>query len=77
MAFEEWSDYLVKVGLFILVQVLVYLILASSSNVFSNTKMRSFSFQSTRSLSLRRMIASLRDLPAGVEPSPRSSDLKD
>ncbi|KAG1334220.1 hypothetical protein COCNU_03G003390, partial [Cocos nucifera] len=77
MAFEELSDYLVKVGLFILVQILVYLVLASSSNVFSNAKMRSFSFQSNRSPSLRRMNAWLYDLPAGIEPSPRPSDLKD
>lgn len=76
MAFDESNDHLVKASLFILVQAMVYLILAISSNVFSKTKMRSSSFQSIPSPSLRRMVAFLADLPAGGEPSPRPSNLK-
>ncbi|GFP93142.1 hypothetical protein PHJA_001458500 [Phtheirospermum japonicum] len=58
-----------KVGLFIIVQGLVYLILSKSSNVFSKTP-RSHSFKTVRSLSIRRWAAALGDIPAGGEPSP-------
>lgn len=66
------ENMLVKVGLFLLVQALVYLILSKSSNVFSKTK-RSYSFKTARSVSIRRMAAALADLPAGGEPSPTNS----
>ncbi|KAL0308835.1 UNVERIFIED_CONTAM: hypothetical protein Sradi_5825800 [Sesamum radiatum] len=62
---------LLKVGLFILVQGLVYLILSQSSNVFSKTP-RSHSFKTARTLSIRRWAAALADIPAGGESSPSS-----
>ncbi|XP_057512274.1 uncharacterized protein LOC130794393 [Actinidia eriantha] len=70
------GDMLFKVGLFILVQALVYLILSKSSNIFSKTQMRSTSFRSARSVSIRRMLAILSDIPAGGEQSPSSRDVK-
>uniref|UniRef100_A0ACD5Y1F7 Uncharacterized protein n=1 Tax=Avena sativa TaxID=4498 RepID=A0ACD5Y1F7_AVESA len=60
---------LLKVGLFVLVQALVYLILAQSPSVFSSTKTLS-KLRTSRSLSARRMVALLSDLPFGGEPSP-------
>ncbi|KAH1038072.1 hypothetical protein J1N35_039815 [Gossypium stocksii] len=64
-----------KVLMFLIVQALVYLILSKSSNVFSDDKtmMTSLSFKPPRSLSIRRLLASISDLPQGVEPSPSSS----
>ncbi|GFP93141.1 hypothetical protein PHJA_001458400 [Phtheirospermum japonicum] len=60
-----------KVGLFIIVQGLVYLILSQSSNVFSQTTLRSsHSFKTARTLSIRRWAAVLADIPAGGERSP-------
>lgn len=64
----EMQAALVKVGVFVLVQALVYLILSQSSTVFARTK--SLRLRPSRSLSARRMIALLSDLPAGGEPSP-------
>ncbi|KAJ3677079.1 hypothetical protein LUZ60_002803 [Juncus effusus] len=72
MDFEVTSDMLYKVGLFVLVQALVYFILTSSSDVFSNEK-RSLSFRRVRSVSMRRMEAFLSDMPPGGEPSPKPS----
>ncbi|XP_027108995.1 uncharacterized protein LOC113759433 [Coffea eugenioides] len=69
---ENLGDVLFKVGLFVLVQALVYLILSQSSNVFSNTQ-RSFSFKPARSISIRRMAAALADIPAGGESSPTAN----
>ncbi|KAI5647689.1 hypothetical protein M9H77_33694 [Catharanthus roseus] len=66
------GDMLFKVGLFVLVQGLVYLILSQSSNVFSKTT-RSFSFKTARSVSIRRMAAMLADIPAGGEMSPSAA----
>ncbi|KAI3709789.1 hypothetical protein L2E82_39555 [Cichorium intybus] len=68
------SDTLMKVGLFILVQALVYLILSSSSNIFSKTapSLRATSFRTVRSVSIRRIMAALSDFPAGGETSPSS-----
>ncbi|KAJ0988460.1 hypothetical protein J5N97_006816 [Dioscorea zingiberensis] len=73
MAFDGSSDDLMKVGVFILVQALVYLILSSSSDIFSITKLSStLSFKSTRSMSMRRALdVLLSDLPPNGEPSPR------
>lgn len=65
------ENMLMKVGLFVLVQGLVYLILSKSSNIFSKTQ-RSYSFKTVRSLSIRRIAAVLADLPVGGEPSPSS-----
>ena len=61
---------LIKVGVFVLVQALVYLILSQSSAVFSRTK--SLGLRPARSLSLsaRRMLELLSDLPIAGEPSP-------
>ncbi|XVE86120.1 hypothetical protein DITRI_Ditri18aG0010800 [Diplodiscus trichospermus] len=66
------EDSLTKVLMFLIVQALVYLILSKSSNIFSNNKMRSLSFKPARSLSIRRFLDSISDLPQGVEPSPPS-----
>ncbi|KAK4285560.1 hypothetical protein QN277_002245 [Acacia crassicarpa] len=67
------SDVLVKVGLFVLVQALVYLILSNSSNIFSkSTVSRSNTFRTARSVSIRRILAVLSDQP--VEPSPSPKD---
>ncbi|KAL1214336.1 hypothetical protein V5N11_031674 [Cardamine amara subsp. amara] len=65
---------LMKVGLFALIQALVYLILSKSSSVFSKSKMmqRAYSFRSARSISIRRILAALQDMPAGGEMSPSS-----
>ncbi|XP_062199148.1 uncharacterized protein LOC133901708 [Phragmites australis] len=65
---SELQAALIKVGVFVLVQALVYLILSQSSTVFSRTK--SLSLRPARSLSARRMLALLSDLPPGGEPSP-------
>ncbi|CAM0951608.1 unnamed protein product [Alopecurus aequalis] len=61
---------LLKVGLFVLVQALVYLILAQSSSVFSSAK--TLGLRPSPSLGARRMVALLSDLPLGGEPSPRA-----
>ncbi|KAK8546033.1 hypothetical protein V6N12_026837 [Hibiscus sabdariffa] len=69
-----WADSMMKVFVFVIVQALVYLILSNSSNIFStNTTMRSLSFRRAHSVSIRRMLAAVSDLPQGVEPSPTSS----
>ncbi|KAE8818649.1 hypothetical protein D1007_03796 [Hordeum vulgare] len=57
---------LLKVGLFVLVQALVYLILAQSSSVFSTTK--NLGLPTAHSLGARRMVALLADLPLDGEP---------
>ncbi|KAM1251350.1 hypothetical protein ACFX13_040314 [Malus domestica] len=67
---SSFADVLLKVGVFFLVQALVYLILSNSSNIFSKTTKRSHSFKPARSVSIRRMLAALSDLPAGGELSP-------
>ncbi|KAL1221194.1 hypothetical protein V5N11_010996 [Cardamine amara subsp. amara] len=65
---------LMKVALFALVQALVYLILLKSSRVFSksNSLKRAYSFRPMRSVSFRRILAALQDIPAGGEMSPSS-----
>ncbi|EOY19996.1 hypothetical protein QUC31_005870 [Theobroma cacao] len=70
------ADSLMKVLMFLIVQGLVYLILSKSSDIFSKNKMRSLSFKRARSLSIRRILASISDLPQGVEPSPPSRSLR-
>lgn len=62
---------LIKVALFALVQALVYLILSKSSRVFSksNSLTRAYSFRPMRSVSFRRILAALQDIPAGDEMS--------
>ncbi|KAI3717278.1 hypothetical protein L1987_68798 [Smallanthus sonchifolius] len=74
MAMEDIisGDTLLKIGLFVLVQVLVYLILSSSSNIFSKTapSLRANSFRRVQSVSIRQMMAALSDLPDGGETSP-------
>ncbi|KAL5208463.1 hypothetical protein ABZP36_032898 [Zizania latifolia] len=71
----ELHGALAKVAVFVLVQGLVYLILRSSSSVFSkDSKLRSMSFRPTRSMSVRRVLAPLSDVPVGAdEPSPSPS----
>ncbi|XP_074325555.1 uncharacterized protein LOC141663663 [Apium graveolens] len=66
----DLGDVLVKIALFVLVQALVYLILSNSSNLFSNSPRRSPSFRPARSVSIRRFLAALSDMPAGGELSP-------
>ncbi|KAG8072600.1 hypothetical protein GUJ93_ZPchr0006g43558 [Zizania palustris] len=71
----ELRDVLTKVAVFVLVQGLVYLILRNSSSVFSkDSKLRSMSFRPMRSMSVRRFLAPLSDVPVGTdEPSPSPS----
>jgi len=74
----ELRDALAKVAVFVLVQGLVYLILLSSSDVFSKDggRLRSLSFRPMRSMSVRRVLAPLSDVPVGTDeasPSPSSS----
>ncbi|ESQ51781.1 hypothetical protein EUTSA_v10017532mg [Eutrema salsugineum] len=66
---------LIKLVLFALIQGLVYLILSKSSKVFSksNSLKRAYSFRPARSLSIRRFLAALQDMPAGGEMSPSSN----
>ncbi|WCJ19027.1 hypothetical protein M5689_001338 [Euphorbia peplus] len=64
------AEMLLKIGMFILVQALVYLILSNSSDVFSKTIKRTTSFRPARSVSFRRFIDALGDFPAGGELSP-------
>ncbi|KAF8730233.1 hypothetical protein HU200_017211 [Digitaria exilis] len=73
----ELRDALVKVAVFVLVQGLVYLILRSSSSVFSKDGgLRSLSFRPMRSMSVRRVLAPLSDVPVGTdEPSTPSPSL--
>jgi hypothetical protein len=65
----ELPAALMKVGVFVLVQALVYIILVQSSTVFSRTKSLS-RLRPAPSLNARRMVALLTDLPPGGEPSP-------
>ncbi|KAF8041026.1 hypothetical protein BT93_B3063 [Corymbia citriodora subsp. variegata] len=65
------ADVLTKVAMFLVVQALVYLILSKSSDVFSKDKKpRSLSFKPARSISIRRILAAISDLPSGSELSP-------
>jgi hypothetical protein len=67
----ELCDALAKAAVFVIVQALVYLILRNSSNVFSkDSSLRSLSFRPMRSMSVRRILAPLSDVPVGTdEPS--------
>ena len=59
-------DVVLKGVVFVMVQALVYVILSSSSNLFSRNKnMRSLSFKPARSSSINRILASISDLPLG------------
>ncbi|KAG6479508.1 hypothetical protein ZIOFF_062974 [Zingiber officinale] len=59
-------DVLTKMALFSLVHTLVYLILSKFSTNFSDDKVtRSLSFRPTHSVSVRRWLALLSDMPAG------------
>lgn len=70
------EDILMKVALYVVVQVLIYVILCKSSNIFSNNKMiRSFIFKPSRSVNIRRILAVVSDLPVGDEASPLSRGL--
>lgn len=70
------AEILIKVAMFVLVQVLVYAILSNSSNIFSKDKTRSFSFKPARSLSIRGFLDAISDIPLGSsEPSPLSRAL--
>ncbi|KAJ7982137.1 Transcription termination factor like [Quillaja saponaria] len=73
---SSFCDMLMKVAMFILIQALVYLILSNSSNVFSKTIKRSHSFKRARSLSIRRILAVLSELPPEAEQSPCSASSK-
>ncbi|XP_021278956.1 uncharacterized protein LOC110412682 [Herrania umbratica] len=70
------DSLLTKVGMFVVVQALVYLILSKSSDIFAKNKVRSLSFKPARSVSIRRMLAAISDLPQGVEASPSSRGLR-
>uniref|UniRef100_A0A1J3H144 Uncharacterized protein n=1 Tax=Noccaea caerulescens TaxID=107243 RepID=A0A1J3H144_NOCCA len=71
----DLGTMLMKVVLFALVQGLVYLILSKSSKVFSksNSLKRAYSFRPARSVSIRRILTVLQDIPAGGEISPSSN----
>ncbi|EAZ00090.1 hypothetical protein OsI_22095 [Oryza sativa Indica Group] len=67
----ELAAALAKVAVFAVVQALVYLILRKSSGVFSPDRTaaagsRSLSFRPMRSMSVRRFLAALSDVPVGV-----------
>lgn len=65
------GEFFFKIAMFVLVQALVYFILSKSSNLFSkDEKLRSLSFKPARSVSIRRFLAALSDLPPGGELSP-------
>lgn len=65
------AETLMRVAMFFVVQALVYLILSKSSSIFSTkTTKRSHSFKPARSVSVRRILAALSDMPVGGEPSP-------
>ncbi|BFG33446.1 hypothetical protein CerSpe_197200 [Prunus speciosa] len=67
------DNSLMKVAMFVVVQALVYLILSSSSNLFSKNKLRSFnSFRPVRSASINRLLAAISDLPTGAADDPAS-----
>ncbi|KAK9692411.1 hypothetical protein RND81_09G262200 [Saponaria officinalis] len=56
-------------GVFLIIQALVYIILTNSSNVFSKDKqLKSLTFKRARSLSIRRILSLVSDQPS--EPSP-------
>ncbi|CAL5380679.1 hypothetical protein ACSBR1_017628 [Camellia fascicularis] len=75
MAIEiSLGDMLVKVVVFMVVQALVYIILSRSSNIFSKSEMGSPRFKRARSVSFRRLLAALADMPPGGEPSPSSKN---
>jgi hypothetical protein len=68
MLSPELRDVLAKVAVFLLVQGLVYIILRESSDVFSKDKtLRSLSFRPMRSMSVRRVLAPLSDVPVGTD----------
>ncbi|KAL5199787.1 hypothetical protein ABZP36_020990 [Zizania latifolia] len=70
----ELGGALAKVAVFALVQALVYLILRMSSGVFSpDMTARSLSFRPMRSMSVRRVLAVLSDVPVGVPEDGGSS----
>ncbi|WOL02619.1 hypothetical protein Cni_G11338 [Canna indica] len=67
------SDVMMKVVMFAVVQALVYLILTKSSKIFSRDETRrSLSFRPARSVSVRRLLALISDMPPGGELSPSS-----
>ncbi|KAI3881838.1 hypothetical protein MKX03_000101 [Papaver bracteatum] len=62
--------------MFSLFKLFVYLILSNSSNIFSESNMRSLSFKTVRSASIRRIMAVISDLPTNNgddQPSASSS----
>ncbi|KAF7030812.1 hypothetical protein CFC21_042268 [Triticum aestivum] len=68
----ELGDTLAKVAVFLLVQGLVFLILSNSSDVFSkDKKLRSLSFRSMRSMSVRRVLAPPPMCPSAPTNPPR------
>ncbi|CAA7401302.1 unnamed protein product [Spirodela intermedia] len=72
---EGIEGLLMKVGVFALIQVLVYLILSASSGIFSVEKSRNRlrnSFRAPRSASIRRIVGLLSGEPSEYEPSPAS-----
>ncbi|XP_050371445.1 uncharacterized protein LOC126789347 [Argentina anserina] len=79
MALESISlmDSLLKVGMFVVVQALVYVILSSSSNLFSENKLRSFnnSFKLARSATINRILAAISDVPTGSTNADQYSPL--
>ncbi|XP_047324110.1 uncharacterized protein LOC124927698 [Impatiens glandulifera] len=73
---SNFEEILTKVGTFVLVQALVYVILTTSSDIFSNTTskdemmMGHLYFKPSRSSSIRRFLALISDVPQSGDASP-------
>lgn len=70
MEISHLEGMLATAAVFVLVQILVYLILSKSSQVFSKNTNRSLSFRRVQSLSICRIIEALSDFPSDGEASP-------
>ncbi|XP_028551329.1 uncharacterized protein LOC114579814 isoform X2 [Dendrobium catenatum] len=64
--FSASPGFLMKMAMFAVIQVLVYLILSNSSAIFSAND-GSHSLRSSRSASIRRLLAGVSDLPSRGE----------
>ncbi|XP_038898457.1 uncharacterized protein LOC120086089 [Benincasa hispida] len=72
MEISHFQGMVATAAVFILVQILVYLILSKSSQVFSKKMNRSLSFRQVQSLS--RIIKPLSDFPSSSDSSETTFD---